>query len=156
MEKQEAAKAAISKSALSVLTSGSILTVVGYGLYFTSTIQGISQIGHLVGRGALLSMILVLSLLPALLALFDKTIEKQQAKSTARKERHKAFTDKHFTAIKAKTNSVSIARKSKDKTPLLTDGKKPLFLTGRKKPSLLTGKKQKQITSKGGEKNETL
>ena len=147
MEKQEAAKAAISKSALSVLTSGSILTVVGYGLYFTSTIQGISQIGHLVGRGALLSMILVLSLLPALLALFDKTIEKQQAKSIARKEKHKVFVNKHFSAIKAKTNSMNILAKSKDKTPLLIGGKKP---------SLLTGKKQKQITAKGGEKDETL
>lgn len=156
MEKQEAAKAAISKSALSILTSGSILTVVGYGLYFTSTIQGISQIGHLVGRGALLSMILVLSLLPALLALFDKTIEKQQAKTIARKERHKAFADKHFSAIKAKTNSIQISAKPKDKTPLLTGGKKPLLLMGGKKPSLLMGKKQKQITAKGGEKDETL
>lgn len=87
LEPEHAAKAAISRSALSVLTSGSILTVVGYGLYFSSTIQGISQIGRLVGRGALFSMLLVLSLLPALLAMFDGPIERQQAKSNERRAR---------------------------------------------------------------------
>ncbi len=86
---EQAAKAAISRSALSVLTSGSILTVVGYGLYFSSTIQGISQIGRLVGRGALFSMVLVLSLLPALLAMFDGPIERQQARSNERRARIK-------------------------------------------------------------------
>lgn len=76
--RQEAQKRAISKSILSILTSGGILTVVGYLLYFTSTIQAISQVGRLVGRGALLSMVLVLSLLPALLSTFDKYIMKRQ------------------------------------------------------------------------------
>lgn len=154
MEKQEAAKTAISKSALSVLTSGSILTVVGYGLYFTSTIQGISQIGRLVGRGALLSMMLVLSLLPALLALFDKTIEKQQMKSITRKAKYGAFAAKHISALKAKANTLGIVKKVKDKKPLHAQGKKQSLLTGDKKLSV--GKKKKQTTSKGGEKNETL
>lgn len=89
LDPEHAAKAAISRSALSILTSGSILTVVGYGLFFSSTIQGISQIGRLVGRGALFSMILVLSLLPALLAMFDGPVERQQKKSTERRERMK-------------------------------------------------------------------
>lgn len=75
---QDAAMRAISRSALSILTSGSILTVVGYLLYFTSSIQAISQVGRLVGRGAMLSMILVLSLLPALLSAFDKQIMRGQ------------------------------------------------------------------------------
>lgn len=87
LDPEHSAKAAISRSALSVLTSGSILTVVGYGLFFSSTIQGISQIGRLVGRGALFSMVLVLSLLPALLAMFDGPIERQQKKSTERRAR---------------------------------------------------------------------
>ncbi len=60
--------------------------MVGYLLFFTSSIQAISQVGRLVGRGALLSMILVLSLLPALLSLFDKQIQKQQERSTKRKK----------------------------------------------------------------------
>lgn len=90
MDSRESAVAAISKSALSVITSGSILTVVGYLLYFTSTIQAISQVGRLVGRGALLSMVLVLSLLPALLAGFDKPIRRQQERAARRAERRRS------------------------------------------------------------------
>lgn len=56
--------------------------MVGYLLYFTSSIQAISQVGRLVGRGALLSMILVLSLLPALLAAFDKPIRAHAAEGS--------------------------------------------------------------------------
>lgn len=89
MNNTDSAMAAISKSTLSILTSGGILTVVGYLLFFTSSIQAISQVGRLVGRGALLSMILVLSLLPALLSLFDKQIQKQQERSIKRKERRR-------------------------------------------------------------------
>lgn len=90
MGSRESAVAAISKSALSVITSGSILTVVGYLLYFTSTIQAISQVGRLVGRGALLSMVLVLSLLPALLAAFDKPIRRQQERAARRAEQRRS------------------------------------------------------------------
>ena len=63
MDKKEAAIQAISQSALSILTSGSILTIVGYGLYFISTVSAIADMGHLVGRGALLSLLLVFCLL---------------------------------------------------------------------------------------------
>mgnify|MGYP005966038179 CR=1 FL=1 len=90
MESREAAVTAIAKSAISILTSGGILTVVGYLLYFTSSIQAISQVGRLVGRGALLSMILVLSLLPALLAAFDKPIRRQQQRAEKRRMRKTA------------------------------------------------------------------
>lgn len=89
MDNKKASIAAISKSTLSIVTSGSILTVVGYLLFFTSSIQAISQVGRLVGRGALLSVVLVLSLLPALLSAFDKQIRKQQERSEARRRRHK-------------------------------------------------------------------
>ena len=84
MGSREAAVTAIAKSAIS------ILTVVGYLLYFTSSIQAISQVGRLVGRGALLSMILVLSLLPALLAAFDKPIRRQQQRAVERRARRMA------------------------------------------------------------------
>lgn len=87
MGSRESAVTAIAKSAISILTSGGILTVVGYLLYFTSSIQAISQVGRLVGRGALLSMLLVLSLLPALLAAFDKPIRRQQQRAVERRAR---------------------------------------------------------------------
>lgn len=87
MNPQDAAITAISKSFLSILTSGSILTVVGYLLYFTSTIQAISQVGRLVGRGTLLSMLLVLTVLPGLLSALDKVIMKEQSKFEALREK---------------------------------------------------------------------
>lgn len=90
MGSRESAVTAIAKSAISILTSGGILTVVGYLLYFTSSIQAISQVGRLVGRGALLSMLLVLSLLPALLAAFDKPIRRQQQRAVERRARRMA------------------------------------------------------------------
>lgn len=89
MESQDAAVTAIARSALSIITSGGILTVVGYLLYFTSSIAAISQVGRLVGRGALLSMVLVMSLLPALLAAFDKPIRNAQERARRRAEKRK-------------------------------------------------------------------
>lgn len=86
-DSQTAAIRTVSHSAWAVLTSGTILTVVGYLLYFTSSIIAIQQVGHLVARGALLSMLLVLSLLPALLDAFDGTIQKQQMKARKRLEK---------------------------------------------------------------------
>ena len=94
MGSREAAVTAIAKSAISILTSGGILTVVGYLPYFTSSIQAISQVGRLVGRGALLSMLLVLSLLPALLAAFDKPIRRQQQRAVERRARRMAWPGK--------------------------------------------------------------
>lgn len=109
MESRQAAVAAISKSTLSIITSGSILTVVGYLLYFTSSIQAISQVGRLVGRGALLSMLLVLSLLPALLAAFDKPIRRQQAKSKLRSDKRRERAEK----LRSKAASMAGNKKKK-------------------------------------------
>ena len=73
-DKAGASKKAIQRSALSILTSGTILTCVGYALYFVSSVEAIADIGRLIGRGALFSVLLVLGLLPALLVCADKII----------------------------------------------------------------------------------
>lgn len=78
MDKKQAAMHAIQKSALSIFTSGSILTVAGYGIFFISSVAAVSSIGHMVGRGALLSLILVILVLPALLTIFDKNIFREK------------------------------------------------------------------------------
>lgn len=64
----------ISMSLLSILTSGLILTIVGYGLYMISSVQAIADLGHLIGRGALISMFMVVFLLPVLLVAIDKEL----------------------------------------------------------------------------------
>lgn len=78
LPKKEAAIESIGKSALAVITSGSILTIVGYGLYFTSSVAAVAGMGRLVGRGAALSLVLVLCLLPMLLLRMDHIIFRQR------------------------------------------------------------------------------
>jgi len=73
-EKGEAAILALKRSIPAILTSGSILTIVGYILYYISSIAAIGDMGHLIGRGAWMSMLLVGTLMPAFLVLFDQIL----------------------------------------------------------------------------------
>lgn len=88
-EKARAIKHTVSRSALSVLTSGTILTIAGYGLYAVSSVAAIGGLGHLIGRGALISVLMVLFLLPVLLTLADPILmweeRKRQKTEAARK-----------------------------------------------------------------------
>ncbi|MDO5561475.1 MAG: MMPL family transporter [bacterium] len=86
-DKKKAAVKAMSKSALSIITSGTVLMVCGYALYFISSVAAISDLGRLVGRGAFLSMILVLTLLPFLLNLGDKLVMQDRARVAQAKEK---------------------------------------------------------------------
>lgn len=101
-DKKEAAIQAITMSALSVLTSGTILTIVGYGLYFISSVVAIADMGHLIGRGALLSMILVLTMLPMLLTIFDKIIFDMKKRVDKLEKLHKSNMKKFELSIRNK------------------------------------------------------
>ena len=72
--KKEAAKQMSQNSLPSILTSGLILVICGYAIYFISSIPAISEVGHLVGRGAIFSVIFVSGLMPVLLKLVDRFI----------------------------------------------------------------------------------
>ncbi len=76
MNSIDATKASSAETSLSILTSAIILAAAGLMLGFISTNGIISQLGVLVGRGAILSSVLVLLVLPALINLFDKVIYK--------------------------------------------------------------------------------
>ncbi len=65
--REEAATETIRSTAASILTSGGILASAGMVLRFCSSNLIIGQLGVLVARGAILSMVLVLVLLPTLL-----------------------------------------------------------------------------------------
>ncbi len=78
MEKSDAAIWTLMRSIPSILTSGSILTICGYILYFVSTISAIGGLGHLIGRGAWMSMLLVLGMLPALLVMIDPLLQRNE------------------------------------------------------------------------------
>lgn len=91
-DKREAAIRAVAISAESILTSGMILMTVAYGLYFMTSVEAISALGQLIGRGALISMVLVLFLLPYCLVLCDRWIVKPDhaARKHARMNRIRA------------------------------------------------------------------
>ncbi len=88
IRKKEAdkSKAAVEMTRISfpsIITSGSILTVCGYTVFFISTSPAIREVGHLVGRGAVFSVFFVTTLMPAILQIIDRFI------ITTIKERHR-------------------------------------------------------------------
>ena len=75
--KKDAVIQTISAVAVSVMTSAIVLTVVGFLLGIVSSHRLLSQLGFFLGKGALLSLAIVLFVLPGLLYLFDKFIVKK-------------------------------------------------------------------------------
>ena len=71
---KEALQEALNKALPTILTSGVILITAGFIIGIQCSIYYISSIGLLISRGALMSVLLVLLLLPALLSLFDRGI----------------------------------------------------------------------------------
>lgn len=80
MEKKDAAEESIRTCFLSILTSSALLTTAGFLLGKISTNLVLSQLGTLIGRGAILSFVLVFTALPALLVIFDGLIQKTSYK----------------------------------------------------------------------------
>ncbi|MFZ3577622.1 efflux RND transporter permease subunit [Virgibacillus sp. DJP39] len=72
----KAIKKTIDEKIFSIAISASILSSVGFILWITSTNPIVGSIGLLLGRGALLAFIMVIFLLPAILLVFDKVIDK--------------------------------------------------------------------------------
>ncbi len=81
MPPKEALQDALGKALPTVLTSGVILVTAGFIIGIQCSIYYISSIGLLISRGALMSVLLVLLLLPALLVLFDRRIIRKQNRS---------------------------------------------------------------------------
>lgn len=75
-DKVAASIQATSDSMLPILTSGLILAVAGYGVGYLSSVTAIADLGVMVGRGALLSMFMVIALLPNLFIWSDRLIIK--------------------------------------------------------------------------------
>ena len=76
MEKKQAAAMALNQSFPTILTSGSILTLAGFLIGMLSTNAIISALGTALGRGTIISIVIVMMILPQLVLLTDKFIEK--------------------------------------------------------------------------------
>ena len=87
--KHDSAINTLKSSTGAILTSGTILALAGFTLGKISTNEVIAQLGILIGRGAILSMISVLFFLPTVLIICDKLIEKTTMKTHFYKEGEK-------------------------------------------------------------------
>lgn len=74
MIKKEAAMETVSGTFLSIFTSAIIMILAGIALSVVCTNGVIKQLGELVGRGAFISIVLVMFVLPIFLMIFDKAI----------------------------------------------------------------------------------
>ena len=73
-DKIKSGRQAIELAGGSVLMSAGILAAAGISVWIVSRIEGIRELGLLIGRGAILSGIMVLIVLPQLLVLLDRGI----------------------------------------------------------------------------------
>lgn len=77
LSKHDAVAQTLSDVMVSILTSGSVLAVVGMLLGYISTNKLLAQLGIFIGRGAIFSLVIVLFVLPGLLLMLDKLIIKK-------------------------------------------------------------------------------
>ena len=71
-------------------TKGNMVAI----LYFVSSVAAIGGLGHLIGRGALISVLMVLFLLPVLLTMADPLLMKEEAKKVRLEEARLAARQK--------------------------------------------------------------
>ncbi len=81
--KKDAIVQTVQAVTVSILTSGSVLTVVGFLLGKISTHGLLSQLGYFLGKGTLCSLVIVLFVLPGLLYLLDGVFIKKRKQKTA-------------------------------------------------------------------------
>lgn len=81
MPKKQAIITTVSKVTVSIMTSASVLTVVGFMMGIISTHGLLSQLGFFVGKGTLCSLAVVLFVLPGMLYVFDGLIRRSTLKT---------------------------------------------------------------------------
>jgi predicted RND superfamily exporter protein len=79
---RDAVQSALGESFRSILVSAAVLSAAGFSLYASTTTPAVSEIGLLLGRGTLLSLVMVSFFLPAMLLLCDRAIGKTSYKSS--------------------------------------------------------------------------
>ena len=85
-DKKQAIIQTISSVTVSILTSGGVLTIVGFLLGKISTHGLLSQLGYFLGKGTLCSLGIVFFVLPGLLYVFDRLIIKKPKQPKQSKE----------------------------------------------------------------------
>ncbi|MBQ6183858.1 MAG: MMPL family transporter [Clostridia bacterium] len=73
-DKKESVKRAVNESFPTLITSGAIMAAAGFIIAYRVSDVYVGHIGHAVGRGAVISVLAVLTVLPQLILLADKAI----------------------------------------------------------------------------------
>lgn len=81
MTQKVAIKTSLGEAFKSILVSATTLSVAGFTLAATSSNPAVAEIGNLLGRGTIMSMVMVVCLLPILLTIFDALIGKTTYKA---------------------------------------------------------------------------
>ncbi len=89
LEKKDAVVQTIAQVLPSIMTSGSALAAVGYLLGYISTNGLLAQLGIFVGRGALISLTVVVFALPGMLYLLDRFVMSSKKESRKLLKRRK-------------------------------------------------------------------
>lgn len=109
LNRKEAAMRTVQTVAGSIIPPALILASAGFVLSFVSSISVVSELGGVLGRGALTSLVMVLFLLPNLLRLFDRFIEKTTMKVQ--------FLPDPHSYRRQSSREVSVREGAKDKRP---------------------------------------
>ncbi len=83
-DRKEAVTEALNQSFPTIITSGTILTSAGFVIGYLTNNAVIASLGKVLGRGTLISIILVMTVLPQLLLLGDKLIDKTELTKTVK------------------------------------------------------------------------
>ena len=75
-DKKTSIRKTISKVMVSILTSGTVMTAMGFFLGGMTTHGVLSQLGYLLGKGTICSLVIVIFVVSGLLYLLDKLIQK--------------------------------------------------------------------------------
>ena len=106
MNKEEALLAAVKSAMPTVFTSGLILTICGFIVGMVASMTSISTVGILLGKGTLVSMIMITVVLPSVLYGLDGFVIKgtrRKLSKEERKERREARKAKRLAKKEAKS-----------------------------------------------------
>ena len=77
-DRKQAAVEALNQAFPTIVTSGTIMICAGFAVGYLTSNAVIASLGTALGRGASISVILVMTVLPQLLLMFDKWIDKTE------------------------------------------------------------------------------
>lgn len=104
--KKDATVETISSVAVSILTSASVLIVIGFLMGFISSNQLLAQLGKFIGFGGTCSLFIVIFIVPGLLYIFDRLFIKKPLKERLKdkKEKLDAFKNNRKNAKEESVN----------------------------------------------------